>query len=181
MIKTRFQGLVKWVQRYPVIVATVAILGYYTTTALDLFSKSGKTHLTFMDFFVQFDSLIWMWLVAFVFIKLQQTKEKVYSEEREKLSLQYQLDKSKIASSLLRDITKQLQDTINNPLAVISVTTEDIRKRFVSDPEILRRLDQIDASMQRIHHAIKDIANYQSAKVLETLQRGQSETTTTIV
>ena len=170
MLKIIFQQTIKWVQRYPVIVASVAIFGYYTTTALDLFNKSGKTHLTFMDFFLQFDSLIWMWLVAFIFIKLQQTKEKVYSEERDKLSLQFQIDKSKIASTLLKDITKQLQDTINNPLAVISVTIEDIRKRFVADPEILRRLDQIDASMQRIHHAIKDVTNYQSAQVLETLQ-----------
>ncbi|MEK6570102.1 MAG: hypothetical protein AABZ61_01930 [Bacteroidota bacterium] len=162
--------VISWIGSHPVVLAAIAIFGYYLTTALDLFRKVGKTHFTLMDFVLQFDSLIWMWVAAFVFIKLQKTKEKYHDEERQKLVMQLRIEKSKIASALLKEITKQLQDTINNPLAVISVMTEDIRKRFVAEPDVMRRLDQIDASLQRIHNAIKDVANYQAAQVLELLQ-----------
>jgi len=65
----------------------------------------------------------------------------------------------------------KLQDTINNPLAIISVTTDDIRRRCISDPDIVRRLDQIDTSLQRIHVAIKDVAAYESGRILETLTK----------
>jgi hypothetical protein len=170
-----FQVLLGWAKRYPVIIMAVGIFGYYLATALNLYKKSGKMHLSPLDFILQFDSLIWMWIAAFVFIKLQTTKEKFFGEQKEKLLIQHQLEKSTIASTILKQITMQLQDTINNPLAIIGVMTEDIRKRFVAEPEVMRRLDQIDTALQRIHNAIKDIATYQTAQVLEALQRDLKE------
>jgi signal transduction histidine kinase len=164
------QIILGWIKQRPVMIIAVGILGYYLATALDLFMKSGKTHLSPLDFILQFDSLIWMWIAAFVFVKLQKTKERFFGEQKEKLVMQHQLDKSKIASAILKQITRQLQDTINNPLAIIGVMTEDIRKRFLAEPEVMRRLDQIDASLRRIHNAIKDIATYQTTQVLEALQ-----------
>jgi hypothetical protein len=170
IFRTASQRVVGWAKRYPAIVIAIAIFGYYLTAAIDMFKKTGKMHVTPLDFVMQFNSLIWMWVAAFVFLKLQKTKEKFYGEEREKLVLQHQVEKSKIASALLEQITKQLQDTINNPLAIIGVMTEDIRKRFRGEADVMRRLDQIDASLKRIHNAIKDIATYQTAQVLEALQ-----------
>jgi signal transduction histidine kinase len=170
-----FQLLLEWAKRYPVMIMAVGIFGYYLATALNLYKKSGKTHLSPLDFILQFDSLIWMWIAAFVFIKLQKTKEKFYGEQKEKLLVQHQLEKSKIASTILKQVTMQLQDTINNPLAIIGVLTEDIRKRFLAEPEVMRRLDQIDTALQRIHNAIKDIATYQTAQVLEALQSDLQE------
>lgn len=169
-IKRSFESIVGWARKYPAVIIGIGIFGYYLTTALDLFKKSGKMQLTPIDFVLHFDSLIWMWIAAYVFIKLQKTKEKFYGEEIERLTIQHQIEKSKIASTILDQITKQLQDTINNPLAIIGVMTEDIRKRFIAEPEVMRRLDQIDASLHRIHNAIKDVANYQAVQVLELLQ-----------
>ncbi|MGA9364953.1 MAG: hypothetical protein WBW16_11375 [Bacteroidota bacterium] len=169
-IRRLFQSIAGWARKYPAVIIGIGIFGYYLATALDLFKKSGRMHLTTMDFFLHFDSLIWMWIAAFVFIKLQKTKERFHGEEVEKLMMQHQIEKSKIASTILNEITRQLQDTINNPLAIIGVMTEDIRKRFVGEPDVMRRLDQIDTSLQRIHNAIKDVANYQTVQVLELLQ-----------
>jgi hypothetical protein len=169
-IKILFQSIAGWARKNPVVIIGIGIFGYYLASALDLFKKSGRMHLTPVDFFLQFDSLLWMWIAAFVFVKLQKTKEKFFGEEIEKLMMQHQIEKSKIASTILNEITKQLQDTINNPLAIIGVMTEDIRKRFVGEPDVMRRLDEIEVSLQRIHNAIKDVANYQTVQVLELLQ-----------
>jgi hypothetical protein len=175
-IKRLFQCITSWARKYPVVIIGIGIFGYYLISALDLFKKTGRAHLTPMDFFFQFDSLLWMWAAAFIFVKLQKTKEKFYGEQTERLVVQHQLEKSRIASTILKQITRQLQDTINNPLAIIGVMTEDIRKRFRAEPDVMRRLDQIDSSLKRIHNAIKDIATYQTAQVLEALQRDlQSE------
>lgn len=159
------------VQKYPVVVAGIFIYCYYLTTTLNFFGNTGKAHRSFLDFVLEFDSLIWMWLAAFAFIKLQGIKEKFYKDEKEKLIIRHELELSTIASNMLKDITVQLQDEINNPLAVINVVSGEMRKRNSADPEISKRLDQIDSAIRRIHLAIKDVASYQSSQLLSTLQK----------
>ncbi|HWP83416.1 MAG TPA: hypothetical protein VNN76_12275 [Bacteroidota bacterium] len=158
-------------RQYPVVVAGLLIYAYYLATTMNFFSRSVSSHLSFLDFVLQFDSLIWMWITAFVFIKLQQVRDKHAKEEQTRTMMETQIEKSAIASSLLKDITMQLQDTINNPLAIIGAMTDEIRRKYVVDADVVRRLDQIDASLQRIHNAIKDIAVFQTEQLLHSLQQ----------
>jgi signal transduction histidine kinase len=155
--------------KYPVVVAGIAIYAYYLATTVDFFEKSHDSSFSFLDFVLQFDSLIWMWVTAFVFIKLQQSRESHFAEERQRIVMQTHLEKSAIANSILKDMTAQLQDTINNPLAIIRMSTEDLRSRVEKDPEGRKRLDQIDASLRRIHHAIKDVTMYESSRILDMI------------
>lgn len=163
------------VQKYPVVMAGVFIYGYYLTTTLNFFQHTGKGQRSFLDFVLEFDSLIWMWLAAFAFIKLQSVKDKFFKDEKEKLAIRHELQMSTLASNMLKDITKQLQDEINNPLTVISMMSNDIRKKSTEDADTLRRLDQIESSIRRIHLAIKDVATYQSNLLLTNLQKGIAE------
>jgi hypothetical protein len=80
------------------------------------------------------------------------------------------LDKQQIYSALVNDITSMLQDSVNNPLALISVTTQEMRRRFETDPEIMRWLDRIDGAMQRIHHSVRDLQAYEAQKLIESSQ-----------
>ena len=163
------KALGQFFNRYPVVFAAIAIYGYYLTTTVDFFKKSHESDFTLLDFVVQFDSLIWMWVTALVFVKFQQVKEKRLIEQQSKLVLQAHLEKSAVANAILQEITTHLQDAINNPLAIIRLTTEDVRRRCESDPDILRGMEQIDSSSRRIHNAIKDVTMYESTRILEML------------
>jgi signal transduction histidine kinase len=77
------------------------------------------------------------------------------------------LDRQRIYSQLTTDITMMLQDNVNNPLAVISVTTQEIRRKFQQDTEIMRWLDRIDGAMQRIHNTIRDLQAYETQKMID--------------
>ena len=156
--------------KYPLVIAAVLIYGYYLITSYDVFHRSTSQKLSFFDFVLEYDSLLWMWIAAYVFVKLQQAKEKHFGEQQSRVLMQTQLDKAAIGSKILSEVTAQLQDAINNPLAIIKLMSEDIRKRFLTDPEILRRIDQIDASLRRVHDAIKDVSLYQSHQLLESIQ-----------
>lgn len=169
MRKSMLSKLFEQLNKYPLVVGAIAIYGYYLTATVDFFKRSTHEQLSFLDLVLQFDSLIWMWLVAYVFVKLQQAKEKSANEERNRIVAETKIQKATIASNLLSEITAQLQDTINNPLAIIRVSTDEIRKEFVANPEIIRRLDQIDSSLRRIHDAIKDVTVFQSTQLLEQL------------
>jgi signal transduction histidine kinase len=161
-----------WLQRYPMVVAGVLIYGYYLTTTLHYFQKAQAKTSSPIDFVLQYSSLLWMWIAAYIYLKLHQTKEKYLADEQHRLAMRNHLERTAVAAKVLNDVVSQLQDTINNPLTVIRISTDDIRKKFTANDEVRKRLDQIDSSMQRIHNAIKDISAYQSSQLLETMQAG---------
>jgi signal transduction histidine kinase len=171
MVKSIWKKLLRWVNAYPVVIAILGIYAYYLFTTLNLFRKSEVTRLSFSDFLVHYDSLIWMWLVVYLFSRGQTIKEKYESNELSRKQILSEVEKSSIASVVLHNVIHLLQDAINNPLAIIGSTTEEIRKQSSSDPRLSRQFDQIEASLQRIHNAIKDVQVYESTELLEKLHK----------
>ncbi len=55
-----------------------------------------------------------------------------------------------------------------NPILFGALTAE-IRRIFEGNSDTLRRPDQIEASIHRVHSAVKDATVYQSSKVLDLL------------
>jgi signal transduction histidine kinase len=154
-------------QRYPIVIAAVVIYLYYLATTLDLFSDGAKK-LSFWDYFLQYDSLIFLWLATAALIQLQVVKRAHKEEQKNAHNLERLFDRQEIYSNLLKDIMGLLQDNVNNPLAIISTTTQEIRRKFNEDVEINRWLDRIDGAMTRIHHTIRDLEAYEARKLLES-------------
>lgn len=161
----------QWINRYPLVFSVLGIYGYYLFTTLNFFKKSEVAHLTFWDFVLQYDSLIWMWLVVYVVSRAQSLKQKYETKGVSKQQLLSEVEKSAVASAVLHDVIRQLQDTINNPLAIIGSLTEEMRKKNSSGTQLSRQFDQIEASLQRIHNAIKDVEVYESTQLLENLHK----------
>ncbi len=154
------------VSRYPVIIAAVVIYLYYLLASLDLFRHNSQPH-SVLDYVMRFDSLFFLWLAAAALIQLQRTRKSYREEENRRQRIERVLDHQQIYSQLVKDITMLLQDNVNNPLAIIAVTTQEIRRRFETDPEIVRWLDRIDGAMKRIHHTIRDLQAYEAEKLIE--------------
>jgi len=164
-----------FVERYPVIVAAVIIYLYYLLTSLNLFQHKGQKQ-TVLDYVMEFDSLFFMWLAAAALLQLQRIRKSFRQETEQRHKIERVLDRQQIYNSLVKDITMLLQDNVNNPLAVISVTTQEIRRRFESDAEIIRWLDRIDGAMKRIHYTIRDLQAYEAQKLIESSNEVLRET-----
>jgi len=165
-LKGLWKGLLKILERYSILVAAVVIYSYYLLTSIDLIQDS-ETKKGFLDYLLQFDSLILMWVVAAVVIQLQKYRKERKEEEDYRRKIQTEFDRQRIHLQVLDEVTSLLQDNVNNPLAIISITTHTIRRKFEADEEILGWLDRIDASMQRIHATINDIKAYQTQKIVQ--------------
>jgi len=155
------------VSKYPVVVAGVVIYLYYLGTTVD-FLGHASTKRTFWEYILQFDSLIFLWIASAALISLQNAKKEKRHAEENRRSMERLIDRQEIYSGLLKDIMMLLQDNVNNPLAIISTTTEEIRRKFNNDAEINRWLDRIDGAMTRIHHTIRDLEAYEARKLLES-------------
>ncbi len=155
-----------FLEKYFILVAAVVIYGYYLLTSINLMEHS-TTKRGFLDYVLQFDSLILMWVIAAVFIQLQKYRREKKNEESYRVKVQSEFERQRIHLQLLDEITALLQDNVNNPLAVISITSHTIRRKFENDDEILGWLDRIDASLQRVHATINDIKAYQTQKIVQ--------------
>jgi signal transduction histidine kinase len=159
--KIRFLG-----ETYPVVIAGVIIYLYYLLTSVNFFKHSHANE-SWLDYIMQFDSLIFLWAAAAALIQVQRFRKSYKKEQEHRRKMERVLDRQQIYSQLATDITMLLQDNVNNPLAIIGVTTQEIRRRFQEDTEILRWLDRIDGAMQRIHHTIRDLQAYETQKMID--------------
>jgi signal transduction histidine kinase len=165
-VKSLWNQIIKFLDRYSIIVAAVVIYGYYLLTSIDLLQQSAEKK-SFLDYFLQFDSLILLWIIAVVVIQLQKYRKERKEEEEYRRKIELEFERQRIHLQLLDEITTLLQDNVNNPLAIISITTHTIRRKFESDEEVVQWLDRIDGSMQKIHATINDIKAYQTQKIVQ--------------
>lgn len=156
-----------FVERYPVIIAAVVIYLYYLLTSVNLFQSPGEKR-SVLDYVLRFDSLFFLWLAAAALLQVQKMRTAYKREEEHRRKIERVLDRQQMYNQLVKDITTLLQDNVNNPLAIISVTTQEIRRRFETDAEILRWLDRIDGAMKRIHNTIRDLQAYEAQKLIDS-------------
>lgn len=160
-------GVKGTVEKYPIIIAALVIYLYYLMTTMNLFAHKTEHH-SVMDYIMEFDSLFFLWIAAAALLQVQRIRKAYKKEEEQRHNVERVLDRQQIYNQLVNDITMLLQDNVNNPLAIISVTTQEIRRRFEQDSEILRWLDRIDAAMKRIHNTIRDLQAYEAQKLIES-------------
>ncbi len=155
------------VERYPIVIAALVIYLYYFITSFDLFENLGKKR-SFLDFLLQFDSLILLWLVAASFLQIQKYRKAHKKEEERRHEMERIIDRQKIYKQIVNDVTMLLQDSVNNPLAVISVTTQEMRKRTDNDEDMIRWIGRIETSVARINDTMRGLRGYEAEKMLES-------------
>jgi signal transduction histidine kinase len=166
VLKSIWGWIRKMFEKYPVVFSAVVIYLYYLLTSFNFFSRAREHH-SFLDYVMEWDSLFFLWIAAAALLQVQKLRKSHKEEEQQRRAIERVLDKQQMYSQLVNDISSMLQDNVNNPLAVISITTQEIRRRFETDPEIMRWLDRIDGAMQRIHHTIRDLQAYESQKLID--------------
>lgn len=167
IIMTIWSSIRKVIDKYPVLVAALIIYLYYLLTSVNFFSSETSKY-SLLDYVMEFDSLFFLWLAAAALLQVQRVRREHRQEEERRRKVERVLDRQQIYNTLIKDITMLLQDNVNNPLAVIAVTTQEIRKRFETDQEIIRWLDRIDGAMKRIHNTIRDLQSYEAQKLIES-------------
>jgi signal transduction histidine kinase len=153
-------------KKYPIIVVGIVIYLYYLLTSVNLFETRHEKR-TFIDYVMQFDSLFFMWIAAVIYIQMQKVRKDNSIETTRRFEIEKQFEIQKVHTKVINEITSLLQDNVNNPLAIISITSKEMRRKFETDADIIRWLDRIDSSMQRISNTIRDIQLYQTQKMVE--------------
>lgn len=160
-----------FIDKYSIIVSGVVIYLYFLLSSYN-FLRSRESTTGFFDFVLQFDSMILLWITAVVVIQLQKYRKQVREQEEYRQKVQLEFDRQRTKLQVLDEITSLLQDNINNPLAIISVSSQTLYRKYENDTETTGWLDRIDSSLQRVHKTINDIKAYQAQKIVHESMTG---------
>lgn len=154
----------KMFDRHGILLGGILIFAYYLWSTLDWF-KTSHLQRSFEEYFFQFDSVIMLWLLLFVGSKLHAHRKA--ERERGRRAI-LENERQTMRLELLDEVTTLLTDSVNNPLAIISLSASSIRERFGSDAEIIQTLDRIEGALKNLRDLLADFHRYQTKKILKT-------------
>jgi signal transduction histidine kinase len=154
-----------FIDKYSIVVSGVVIYVYFLLSSFDML-RSREAARGPLDFILQFDSLILMWVIAVVVIQLAKYRKQTREQEEYRQKVQLEYDRQRTKLQVLDDITSLLQDNINNPLAIISVSSQNLHRKHEQDAETIGWLDRIDSALQRVHTTINDIKAYKAQEIV---------------
>lgn len=166
-MKKAFQVVSNFILRYPAVLASYFIYGYYFISTMDFYITFKSKHFSTTDALRHFDTLLWMWLLSYVLVKVIELRERLYKKETEMLEKQHDLSVRGTQIQTLHEVITTLKHQINNPLAVIMGYTRLLRKQVV-DPEASKKINEIEKASQRINLAIKEFSAVQAYEVSES-------------
>ncbi len=155
-----------FLDKYSILISAFAIYAYYLLTSIDLLVHH-EVKKSFLDYLLQFDSLIFMWVIAAVILQLQKYRKQQAEENEYRRNVEREFERQRMHLHVLDDITQSLQERVNNPLATISISSHTIRRKHESDIEITSWLDRIDTSLKSIHASISEMKATQLEKIVE--------------
>ena len=155
-------------ERYGVLLAGIFIFGYYLWAALDLYMNPSARR-DFTGYFFQFGSVVMLWGIVFLGTKVLDFKKKQKEEQERNRAIVQEYERRRMQLELLDEVSLLLNDTVNNPLAVISVSASTIRERFSPDAEILDFLDNIDGALARVREVLANFKTHQTTKIVHSI------------
>lgn len=155
-----------FVDKYSITVAGVVIYLYFLLSSFN-YLRSRESMTGFFDFILQFDSMILLWVIAAVVIQVQKYRKQMREQEEYRQKVQLEFDRQRTKLQVLDEMISLLQDNINNPLAIISISAQHLHRKHEGDAETIGWLDRIDAALQRVHTTINDIKAYQAQKIVQ--------------
>jgi len=174
-IASRFtRTIIRFIERHTIIVGALFIYAYYLVLALDLYEHQ-KEKQELLTLFLQFDSLLLMWGVIFVFVQLQKYRKERKDGEHQQRNLLHRFQEQQLQLSSLDDISDMLNDRINNPLSVISLSAGSLRGRTNRDSNLADEVDKIESALKRVQEVMMGIQSYHTKKIIKLSRQMMEE------
>ena len=156
-MKKIYEFIREFVTRYPAVLASYFIYGYYFISTLDFYVAFKKKHLGASETFSHFDTLLWMWVLAWALVRVIELREQLTTKEKENLAHQHTIQIKETQLKTFNDVVTTLKHRINNPLAIILGYVRLARKKSTDD-DISKKLSEIEIAAQRINTTMKEFS-----------------------
>jgi signal transduction histidine kinase len=156
-----------FVTRYPAVLASYFIYGYYFISTLDFYVAFKKKHLGTSETFSHFDTLLWMWVLAWALVRIIELRENLTTKEKENLAHQHTIQLKETQLKTLNEVVTTLKHRINNPLAIILGYVR-LAKKKSTDDDISKKLSEIEIAAQRINATLKEFSLVRAYQTMDS-------------
>ncbi len=156
-----------FVLRYPAILASYFIYGYYFIATMDFYIKFKHRHFGASDALQHFDTLLWMWVLAYGLVKVIELREQLHKREKKIIEHAHDIQLKETQIQTLHEVIITLKHEINNPLAIILGYARLLKKQVV-EPEAVKKIEEIEHASQRINHVLKEFSAAQIYEVIDS-------------
>jgi signal transduction histidine kinase len=163
-MKKVFAAITRFVSRYPAILAAYFIYGYYFISTMDFYIAFKHKHMDTSEILSHFDTVLWMWFLAWTLVLVIQLRDKLHHREKEGLENLKTIQLRETQLRTLHEVIMTLKHEINNPLAIILGYVR-LTQKATTDPDIIKKLSEIEIAAQRINTALKE---FSVVKIYET-------------
>ena len=154
--------------QYPAVLSGYIIYSYYFVSTMSFYRHIRHASMDRFQIFWNFDGLIWMWLLAFVLVRVIRYRSSLDEKERLQLEQERQIAVQQTQLSTMREVIRTLQHEINNPLAIILGYLNQAERKAKEDKDMLKDLAEIKAGAHRIRKTILDFSNAQKYATIES-------------
>src|ERR1051325_8506274 len=95
LLKKAWNKIKNLVERYPVVLAAIAIYLYYLFSSVELFAHRSASR-SFVDYVLQFDSLFFMWIAAAALLQVQKMRKSNKQNAERSRDIERVLDRQQI-------------------------------------------------------------------------------------
>ncbi len=168
-IRLLFEPLVNFFARYPAVLSGYIIYLYFFLATLDFYRdvKEQAPH-GLVDYFQNFDALIWMWLLAWALVKIIEYRSKVQTHEKREMEHQQELKVRQTQLNTMQEVIRALQHDINNPLTIILAYLRRAERAAANSPEILENLAEVKTGAERIAKTLSDFSKARAYTTIDS-------------
>ena len=168
-LKKLFEKIKEYFVQYPAVLSGYIIYSYFFITTMSFYKEIKKASMmNKLEVFMEFDALIWMWLLAAALVKIITYRSKVLEQERIRINQQKELEMHQTQLNTMKEVIRTLQHEINNPLAIIMGFLNQAEKEAENLPEILNDLKEIKTGAYRIKKTLIDFSNANAYQTVDS-------------
>jgi len=161
-IKRFFKPLADFVVKYPAVLSGYIIYAYLFLATMNFYREVKSAGHNVFDYVQNFDSLLWMWLLAYALVRVIEYRSKLANEEKKRLQHEQTAQISLVQLNTLKEVVRALQHDINNPLTIILAFARRAEKAAQDQPDVLKSLAEIKTAADRIAHRLTEFSQAHS-------------------
>jgi uncharacterized membrane protein len=160
----------KWLKNNPSFIVWLAFLLFMGITVVNAFYDVHIQRFDFFTWFFKVESLLFFFILSFIFQRLVQMNQDLHEEELKRLDVEQKWQLKEKELSTLHEVTRGFQHSIANPLAIIMMVSQAARRRGKGKlpEEDLKRWEQCELAAKKISEVLTRIESMAEYKIEET-------------
>lgn len=169
-MKALFKKAYSFTSENPLLLIGVIIYGYYLSVTVNYYDRATHGPVSFVDLLFQFDSLIWMWIASYIYMKLRGSERKRQEAEREGMVVRYETEKAEASYKAVQEFAKRLDGKFSPLLASIERSTVVLKTSLAHIPDTMNAIRDIETAAGELRTTAERTALEETRQLLEGLQ-----------